>query len=174
MWYERQKQFVRAPVPASLDRWVEQLQDRDSVLFESIALPSLARSDPSTDPPTGRSKTALAPHRDPVIDLSDDFVSDDDGPTGTTTQLQLRALLDRVHELETANSQKDKEIAQLKKLLEQGKTGAQLAADAQFYKSQYENMKMQFDKLKQALAAEGKVRRVKVKSVCAVKPCASG
>jgi DNA repair exonuclease SbcCD ATPase subunit len=170
MWYEEHNQFVRGPVPKSLDLLVEELQNRDSVLFESVSLPSLSvRSNRSTDNHTARSKTALTSHREHVIDFSDDFVAEEDPPE-TTTELQLRALLDRVHELEAANHQKNHEIAELKKKLAQ-RTGAdpQLSADAQFYKTQYERMKQQFDKLKQALAAEGKLRRVRLRSACAVK-----
>jgi soluble cytochrome b562 len=170
MWYEEHSQFVRTPVPKSLDLLVEELQNRDSVLFESISLPCLtARSDRSPCNHTARSKTALSCHCEQAIDLSDDFVSDEDPPE-TTTELQLRSLLDRVHELEATNQYKDHEIAELKKKLEHKGTGSpKLSADAQFYKTQYERMKQQLDKLKQALAAEGKVRQAKQRSGYAVK-----
>jgi hypothetical protein len=163
MWHEEHNQFVRGPVPKSLDLLIEDLQNRDSVLFESVSLPSLSTR---SDVHTSRSQSALTPHREPPIDLSDDFISEEDPPETGTADLQLRSLLDRAHELEAANQQKDHEIAELKKKLEER---PKLSADALFYKTQFEKMKQQFDKLKQALAAEGKVRKVRLRSACAAK-----
>lgn len=40
MWVEENHQFVRAPTPQSFDRLVQNLEDNDNVLFESISLPS--------------------------------------------------------------------------------------------------------------------------------------
>jgi hypothetical protein len=169
MWYEERNQFVRAPVPKSFDRLVEKLQNGDSVLFESVSLPSLAPlADHDCDSKTARSRTALTPRRETVIDLSDDFLSDDPlDPVPTTSELQFRALLDRVHELEEANKKKDEEIANLQRQLEQVKPrrcsdgdAAPSASDTVFYKTQYERMKLQYEKLKEALAGEAKVKRV--------------
>lgn len=39
MWYEEQNQFVRAKTPQTFDRLVQELEDGDSVLFDSISLP---------------------------------------------------------------------------------------------------------------------------------------
>ena len=40
MWYEENDQFVRAPTPQAFDSLVQNLEARDSVMFESIRLPS--------------------------------------------------------------------------------------------------------------------------------------
>ena len=40
MWYEENEQFVRAPTPQGFDDLVQDLEARDSVVFESIQLPS--------------------------------------------------------------------------------------------------------------------------------------
>jgi hypothetical protein len=170
MWYEERNQFVRAPVPKSFDLLVKKLQDNDSVLFESISLPSLvAVTEGHSDSRTPRSKTALTPRRDPIIDLSDDFLSDDEdeAPAATTVELQLRALLDRVHELEADNKKKDDEIAFLRQQLGLPKLrrssagdASNASSDALFYKTQYEMMKVQCDKLKEALTGEAKGKKV--------------
>ena len=40
MWYEENSQFVRAPTPKTFDKMVQNLEDGDSVMFQSISLPS--------------------------------------------------------------------------------------------------------------------------------------
>jgi hypothetical protein len=50
MWTEEGGAFVRAPAPQNFDRLVQALEDSDSVLFESISLPSLAAPPPADDP----------------------------------------------------------------------------------------------------------------------------
>jgi hypothetical protein len=173
MWYEDHQQFVRAPVPTSFDRLVDKLQNGDSVLFESISLPSLASFN-DYQPMTARSQTALTPRRESVIDLSDDFMSDDD-PT-TTAELQLRALLTRVHELEVANQRKDEEITRLQKELHSRKprrsSDCHAGADTEFYKAQYERMKSQYEKLKDLVVADAKSKRGKRRSASGLKQSA--
>jgi hypothetical protein len=146
MWSERQKGFVRIPVPKTFDRQVEQLENSDSVMFESISLPSLQR------------------HTGPTIDLSDDFMSDDEtaDTSPSTFDLQLRALLDRVYELETETQHKDAEIARLRELLVK-----HTAPDP--FRERYEKIKLQYDKLKESLALEGRIRRVQLKSLRPIK-----
>jgi hypothetical protein len=174
MWYEDHQQFVRAPVPPSFDRLVDKLQNGDSVLFESISLPLLA-SFPDDKPKTGRPQTALTPRGDSIPDLSDDFMSDDEPekPHATSAELQLRALLDRVHELEASNQRKDEEIARLQNKLHSRKgsrsSDSNGSADAEFYKTQYERMKAQYEKLKEVVAPDGKGKRGKRRSAGGLK-----
>jgi uncharacterized small protein (DUF1192 family) len=176
MWYEDREQFVRAPVPQSFDRLVGKLQNGDSVLFESISLPSLASfNDRSHEPKTGRSQTSLTPRSKPALDLSDDFISDDEpeAPRGTTAEVQLRSLLNRVHELEAANQQKDEEIARLQKELRSRKASrspdANESADTEFYKKQYERMKCQYENLKEVIAADAKGKRGRFRCLSGLK-----
>jgi hypothetical protein len=166
MWHEQRNGFVRVPVPKTFDRRVEQLENRDSVLFESISLPSLT---PGSTKRSGRSQSAQTRPLDPVIDLSDDFMSDNEPmePSTTPIDLQLRNLLDRVHELEAESKEKDAEIARLREELEKWEQDAP-TADETSYKDQFEQMKMQYDQLREALVMEGKVRRVRAKSAHAI------
>jgi hypothetical protein len=165
MWFERQDGFVRIPVPRTFDRRVEQLENRDSVMFESISLPSLRSSSRSG---SGRSHRSQHERKDQVIDLSDDFTSDDGAaaPSTTTVDLQLRAIFDRVHELEAENRQKGAEIGHLLEQIARQTAPDELRPDP--FRERYEKMKLQYDKLKEALAMEGRVRRVRVKSVHAI------
>ncbi|OHT03397.1 hypothetical protein TRFO_29200 [Tritrichomonas foetus] len=103
MWYEEENQFVRAPTPKTFDRLVQQLEDNDSVLFESISLPksnpssnqpsnlpsiekNAAVSPPKKNTPTKRSyqSTPRAPqtpdstNSNEIEELSDDFIDDFD------------------------------------------------------------------------------------------------
>jgi predicted RNase H-like nuclease (RuvC/YqgF family) len=84
----------------------------------------------------------------------------DDEPSITTIDLQLKELLHRVHELEAMSEEKDAEIARLREELERREQGAAPPGEAS-YKEQFQHMKMQYEKLKEALALEGKVRRVR-------------
>jgi hypothetical protein len=143
MWFERQNGFVRVPVPKTFERRVEQLKNRDSVMFESITLPSLRRS--SGSPGSHRKQS------DPAIDLSDDFMSDDEPaePSAATVERQLRALLDRVHELEAETRQKDAEIAQLREQLARHRAPDDQPPDP--FRERCEKMKLQYDKLREDL-----------------------
>lgn len=68
MWYEENDQFVRAPTPQAYDNLVNELQDRDSVVFESISLPKTRIS-------TQDSKISLR-----------SFVEDDSSPRRMTSK----------------------------------------------------------------------------------------
>ena len=46
MWLPDNDQYVRAPTPKAFDRLVQNLEDNDSVLFESIALPKSSNEPP--------------------------------------------------------------------------------------------------------------------------------
>lgn len=71
MWYEENDQYVRAPTPQSFDNLVQNLEDRDSVMFESIRLPS--RNDV-------RSSTKSVINEEPVAPpkMASPVASDDD------------------------------------------------------------------------------------------------
>jgi hypothetical protein len=155
MRHDRQNGFGRIPVPRTFAQRVAQLENRDSVMFESLSLPSL----PSI--PGLGSRGSEHRQTAPAIDLGDDFISDDE--TTDTSELQLRALLDRVHELESETRQKDAEIAHLRELL------ARHIARPDPFRERYETVKLLYDKLKEALALEGRIRRVRLKSVRQVK-----
>ena len=103
MWFEENDQFVRAPTPEGFERLVKKLEDGDSVLFESISLPSLkpeslAKVKPSQKSSPKRATVAqsqdiprevIASMQVPSLDvddalqkddmdLSDDFIEDED------------------------------------------------------------------------------------------------
>ena len=89
MWYEEQNQFVRAKTPQTFDRLVQELEDGDSVLFDSISLP---KSNPNIQnqslPPSQeqtRKEVLNKSSSEPINsndnlndDLSDDFINDND------------------------------------------------------------------------------------------------
>lgn len=97
MWYEEQNQFVRAQTPQTFDRLVQQLEDGDSVLFESISLPKKGpKPNPDSSTPVNDASntktTNLVSGESSSIDLnnsnsqnylneenlSDDFLDEDD------------------------------------------------------------------------------------------------
>lgn len=45
MWYEENNQFIRAPTPKTFDTMVQNLEDGDSVMFQSISLPSTKKQE---------------------------------------------------------------------------------------------------------------------------------
>jgi len=139
---------VRAPTPKAFDRLVKRLEDNDSVVFESIALPGIPR-EPSDAP--------LAARR-----------SDSD---------DTAALKKRITETIAMNQRKDETIAdrdaQITSLRRdisriQGAPARPTTSRAMrgpnddddlehYYRSQYETTLFRYEKLKEALA--GGVRR---------------
>jgi prefoldin subunit 5 len=84
------------------------------------------------------------------------------------------SLLQRIEELEHEAAQKDQEIARLQQQLQkvrlhQSQPSAKPSSPSGDYKQQYEALKFQYDKLREALAVNGKIRRVRVKSAQVVK-----
>jgi hypothetical protein len=162
MWNEENHRFVRSAVPKSFDRAVDRLQNRDSVMFESISLPSLADHANSTDAPPGRSRTPPSRFTDPLFNIGE--------PTQSNDTHDAASLLDRIQQLEAQNAQKDKEIASLQQQLQKLRHASNLAIhksssdDITLYKDQYEALKFQYDKLREALAVNGKLKKVRVKS----------
>ena len=57
MWYEENDQFVRAPTPQAFDSLVQNLEARDSVMFESIRLPSANNGTRESTKSIGRNST---------------------------------------------------------------------------------------------------------------------
>lgn len=89
MWYEEQNQFVRAKTPQTFDRLVQELEDGDSVLFDSISLPkSNPNSQNQAPPPTQEKNKQKIPVRTSLKninsnseldnELCDDFIKDND------------------------------------------------------------------------------------------------
>jgi chromosome segregation ATPase len=171
MWVEENHHFVRMPVPKSFDRCVDRLQERDSVLFASISLPSILDA-AASETPTRRSKTTLSQVRHPLSDVSTSPQSVDSGSKAEDSE--KAALLRRIQELEEESAQKDQEIARLqhqlqKKISVHNQPPPKVETDDLNYKQEYEALKFQYDKLREVLAVNGKVRRIRVKSAQAVK-----
>ncbi|OHT01887.1 hypothetical protein TRFO_31237 [Tritrichomonas foetus] len=203
MWYEEQNHLIRAPVPPSFDSHVKKLEDNDTILFESISLPSLqpllkksktslapspinqTKSKPSFSQSQKTKSEAKAPSSPKVeaFDISDDFISDDEFndkesavlPARPATPANINELIEKIHFLEQENIKKDKQIADLKnenKKLKQMKANERkkytnsppLDNTANFYKIKYEKTLEQFEKLKEALAADGRMKKYKRRS----------
>jgi hypothetical protein len=172
MWIEENHRFVRTAVPKSFDRYVDRLQDRDSVLFASISLSSILDAPAAEVIPTRQSRTTPNQFRDTLVDV-------DKAPPPALNEPSVddserTALMQRIEELERENAQKDQEIARLQQQIQKVRPHQNQAPakpeslDGQ-YKQEYEVLKLQYDKLREALAVNGKVRRVKLKSVQVVK-----
>jgi hypothetical protein len=137
----------RLPVPAGFERMVARLENHDSIVFKSISFPaSQSTADPS-DPSAAH--RAFPP------------------PESSEVSPGCGELLDRVRALEAAARQKDAEIARLRKEIGFREAQASLQPDAAQYLQQYEDVKREYDRLKAALAAHGKMRYVRK---CAARP----
>lgn len=170
MWYEEKDRYVRVPVPKSFDTLVENLQNRDSVLWSSISLPTLK----STQSPS------KCDEEKSLFSLNDSFSDSDDLVTPEPVDFERERLLNRIRDLEQQNREKDSLISTLqtevKKLRqianEKRRVMTQNGAnprDVEFYRERYEMMRTQFERLKEALAAGGKMKRVPASSVRTVK-----
>jgi hypothetical protein len=172
MWIEENHHFVRTPVPKSFDRCVERLQDADSVLFASISLASLLDSESREGLRSGRTESPPTQFRDQHFEAAKACRSLN--RTSRSDDSEKAALRQRIQELEEANAQKDQEIARLEHEFQimrsfQGQFVQKSEPEDASYKQEYEALKFQYDKLREALAVNGKVRRVRVKSVQVVK-----
>jgi hypothetical protein len=176
MWYAQEDEYVRAPTPAHFDRLVDQLEDGDSVLFESIRLPS--SDDPPGEPASLPTLEIGEPLEDQEVDLSDDLMTI---PTDDFDGFGLPALRAKLIELETEGAQKlqliqqkDREILALEQQLasQHGPKSPQAAkrGTAEFYKLQYEAALRDLENLKASLRQDGKVRTVSARSARAIKP----
>jgi hypothetical protein len=166
MWNEENNRFFRSAVPKSFDRAVDRLQNRDSVIFESISLPSLVDHG---DVAPGRPRTPPTHFYDPLFDVGRRATRSDIDVTIETPGTDPAFLLDRIKELERENAQKDKEITALHQQLQKLRHTSKIpihnsASDDAFYKDQYEALKFQYDKLREALVVSGKLKKVRVKS----------
>ena len=155
MWREEEDRYVRFPVPEAFDKLVQRLQNEDTVLWESISLPSLKSSNAETPSPTEESHPQTSDHPE-----------------------DYKFLISRIRELEAMNMEKDTAISNLRRELKELKDGekraksshdARMSNEAAFYKQKFEQMKNQYDKLREVLAANGRLRRVKCRSVSVIK-----
>lgn len=181
MWFEDNDQYVRAPTPEGFNRLVQQLEDNDSVLFESISLPSSKSASKSTETiPPETSQEPVVPKLN--IDLDMDDFTDDDDPVMTIDKDERdpHVLQDELAELEMESSrkdeiikQKDEQIRMLQKELDdllrrkESKPDRPATANyetAEFYKEKYNKVMKAFNSLKDSLNADGKIRTVSARS----------
>ena len=128
MWYEENNQFVRAPTPKTFDKMVQNLEDGDSVMFQSISLPSSKNKSSNNeggawisilnakneDNPKGRSSSTLAHisssglENIPNVDNSDN--DDDDDNDDSEYDEEIRQLKRQITQAEIENARRDKMI----------------------------------------------------------------
>jgi hypothetical protein len=144
MWYQDEDQFVRAPTPTAFDRLVAKLENSDSVLFQSVSLPA-ASLRASTLSSTGADSLCMS-----------DFI-DTDSEVDETEDLKRR-IADALARNECKDQmirERDEKIAQLQ--VQVAHLQDQAEPDdpelVQFYRSQWESAQVQYDKLREALAA---------------------
>lgn len=190
MWYEQKEGYMRAPVPSAFDHLVRELEEDDSVVFNSISLPSLHPQRAESPRLSSNKKTEQKSNdqqgvrhwRDTLFELSDDFISSEDEQEiapPTTTPVDVQSLLNRIQELEEMNQQKDDKIATLQKKITEYRSKSQIRQQKpksaipernnMFFKEKYEKTKMELDRLKEALAVDGKIKKVSRKSAHAIK-----
>ena len=174
MWYEEENQFVRAPTPAAFDHLVQNLENRDSVLFESVALPSAKRNEPEETNPIEEPSSMMAELH--AFDLSEgesalDFTIKNDSREQLKEEVHnMQKLISQLEftlrEKEAIIEQKNEEINELKKKLKGKPTRPLTTNDAnQIYKDKYQNVLKELTDLKKSLASQGKVRRVKSRAL---------
>ena len=168
MWYEDEDRFVRAPVPKTFDALVEQFQNDDSVLWESISLPEPKQEvNQHSSEHSRRSSTHSMSSNNEFCEI--------ESVQSNPEQPNVGDLLARIAQLERENRDKDKKISHLQHEIRKIKKkqtlrkGESRAVDENYFKQQYEKTKMQYDKLKEALMADGKLKRVKVRAARAVR-----
>jgi hypothetical protein len=158
MWPQKNGRHMRVPALPGLEKLVEQLESRDSVVFESVSLPSIGDLHRSTK--SRRTKTAEPPYRT-LSDFSDDFVASG----SSDISHQESDLNDRIYELEASAREKDVEIARLRNEIERC-----MCPPAPDYRRLYDEVKREYDRVKAALTAAGKFHRVQIRAVRAVAP----
>lgn len=193
MWFEDNDQYVRAPTPEGFNKLVQALEDNDSVLFESISLPSSkTNTKPVNDysPTVNTSQEMVVPKLNIDLNIEDDFTDEDDFMEMTdVTERDPQILQDELAELEMESArkdeiirQKDEQILMLQKELDQllkGKgskiprpatVNCRISESAEFYKDKYNKVLNDFESLKESLSADGKLRVVSSRSARAFKP----
>lgn len=181
MWYEDEgNQFVRAPTPHAFDQLVQNLEDDDSVLFQSISLPNLKQARQSTqrlpskedDKVAQGASSALADY-EVTDDLSGSINMPSSGDYSSQLSDEVAMIKARISQLEKSNKnidillqERDEVISDLHKQIREIKGASSRPMTHQspsrstqdsellmFYKSQYESTLLQYEKLKEALNA---------------------
>lgn len=178
MWYQENNNLIRAPVPPSFDTCLKNLEDNDSVLFESVSFPCIKpvqKNDPKRKvaPQISRPITP----KDANANDSNEFISSDTNTFLTRQQNSIKQdeLIQKIQFLEQSNQQKDleikrlqNEIIKLKRLKPIEKKKTELASNSEkmiiFYKTKYEQLKEQFEKFKENLASDGKIKKYRLKT----------
>jgi len=179
MWYEEENEFIRAPTPKGLDTLVQHLENRDSVIFESISLPRVRNQPRPPTPFSEENNSTIDDFPSPPKALSpassfEEDISLDLGLTDTNSfncsQDEITQLRNRVSSLEYSLKEKDsqlnmkeEEIRELRLALDL-KNRPKTVDNSTLYKAKYETTLNELTKLKEALAAEGKVKKIKIRS----------
>jgi hypothetical protein len=187
MWYEAdESHFVRAETPPGFDEMVQRLEDADSVLFESVTLPSvsalIAKQDavasPSLEPEIAVPRIEVETAQ---MEFSDDFEDTDTQELAEDDLTVLKSLLADLKLEGTRKAKiiasKDSQIASLQRELAQlearkGRVGfpnRSFRESADFYKSQYEKTLADLEMLKKSLSDDGRLKRVSARSARAIK-----
>ena len=188
MWYEENDQFVRAPTPQGYESLVSELQERDSVVFESISLPKPSKSaleskvslisatKDDESPRLAFNEAAYGgcvpiPESEAKISFSysptrrqnnsiDSFVIDDaDADLVSDLQRRIEALERENIEYEKELNEKDNRICELEEEL---RVSSRANESLEKYKALYESTLNELTALKEALNNEGKIKKVKL------------
>jgi hypothetical protein len=144
MWYQDEDQFVRAPTPTAFDRLVAKLENSDSVLFQSVSLPAAS-------PRTSAASSI-------VLDspfMSDFIETDSEVDEAEDLKRRIKDAIARNEWKDEMIRERDKKIAQLQVQVAQlqGQAEPEDPELVKFYRSQWEGAQLEYDKLREALAA---------------------
>jgi phage terminase Nu1 subunit (DNA packaging protein) len=145
MWYEEENQLVRAETPRAFDHLVQNLEDGDSVVFESISLPSATRKS---------ARSIRSSVRSVGSSFSDEFEPIPEAEEIDILRHQIKAALERSAQKDQMIRDRDARISDLQSQItrieaQSPREDPELLA---YYKGQYETTAYQFEKLKEALA----------------------
>lgn len=177
MWYEEDNQFVRAPTPKGLDSLVNDLENRDSVLFESIALPKAKIEEPPKSTPIEAPSSMIGDLQ--ALNLSDDestldfTISNESRKQALEEAHNMQKMISELEftlrEKEAILEEKEDEISELKAKLKGKRTRPSTTNDSNsIYREKYQAVLKELSELKRSLAIQGKVRKVKVRALTPV------
>lgn len=199
MWYEENDQFIRAPTPQTYDDLIKNLENRDSVMFESVSLPKSSEKIVSIDEPTKLSQSTNKLLNSGISDLNSTYSSllsslnlngsvslkdlaATDPSLAEKVKLaeELVSLQKKVNDLEfvvkekeVLLEEKDEIIRDLQQKIMINRQRPKTTHDgALMYKDKYLATKKELDTLMASLSSKGKVKRVSAREarVLDIKP----